>query len=87
MQLVFGDSGPGDTDSETLQGWILKFGEDSKRLGTSVEIYIDWLANGSPPWAAYHAFMSGLLIKFDKQPDVHPVGESEKTGDVFLLIL
>ena len=42
-------SSPGGTDSEALQGWLLKFGEDSKILRTSVETLIDWLANGSPP--------------------------------------
>ena len=87
MHIFLGDSGPGGTDLETLQGWILKFGEDSKRLGTSVEISIDWLANGSPPWAAYHSFMSGLLIEFDKQPDVHPVGVRENWRRLFAKIV
>ena len=36
-----GSSGPGDMDSEALQGWILKFGEDSTRLRTSVETFFD----------------------------------------------
>ena len=35
-------SGPGGTDSEALQGWILKFGEDSNRLRASVETFVDW---------------------------------------------
>ena len=46
-------------DSEVLQGLLLKFGEGSTRLSTSVETFVDWLANGSPPWAAYRS---------DKQP-------------------
>ena len=41
-------SGNGSTDSEALQGWLLKFGEDSKRLLTIVETFINWLANRSP---------------------------------------
>ena len=28
-QKKLGSSGPGVTDSEVLQGWLLKFGEDS----------------------------------------------------------
>ena len=44
-----GSSVPGGTDSEALQGWLLKFGEYSTRLRTSVETFFDWLANGSPP--------------------------------------
>ena len=56
------DSGPGGTDSEALHGWLLKFGEDRKILRTSVEILVEWISNGSMPWAACLAFMSGLLI-------------------------
>ena len=42
-------SGLGSTESEALHGWLLKFGEDSTRLRTIVENFVDWLANGSPP--------------------------------------
>ena len=58
-------------------GWILKFGEDSTRLCTSVETFVDWLANGSLPWAAYIVFMSVWLIVIDKNPSVRPVGVGE----------
>ena len=51
---------------EALQGWLLKFEKDSTGLHTSVETFVDWLANGSPPWAAYRAFMSGRMIAIDK---------------------
>ena len=74
---ILGSSGPGDTDSGALQGWLLKFGEDSTRLRTSVETFVDWLANGSPPWEAYRAFMLVCLISLDKQPDVRLVGVGE----------
>ena len=69
-----GSSGPGGTDSEELQGQLLKFVEDSTILRTSVETFVDWLSNGSPPWAAYRAFMYGRRIVLDKQPGVRPVG-------------
>ena len=64
---------PGGTDSEALQGWLLKFGEGSTRLRTSVETFVEWIANGSLPWAAYRAFMLGCLIALDKNPGVRPV--------------
>ena len=80
---LLGSSGPGGTDSEALHGWLLKLGDDSKRLCTSVEIFVDWLANGSPPWAAYRAFMSGRLMAFGKQPGVHPVGVGETWRHLF----
>ena len=59
---------------KTLQELLLKFGEDSTRLRTSVENVFDWLSNRRPPWTAYSAFMSGRLIELDKQPGVRPVG-------------
>ena len=46
---LYGCSGPGGTDSEELQGWIMKLGEDSKGLRTSVKTFVDWLASGRPP--------------------------------------
>ena len=35
-----GSSGPGGADSEALQGWILKFGEDKKKLRTRIEFFV-----------------------------------------------
>ena len=72
-QIILGGLSPGGTDVEDIQGWILKFREDSKRLCTSVETFFDWLSNGRLPWLAYCAFMSGYLIAVDKHPAVHPV--------------
>ena len=34
-----GISGPGGTDSEALQGCLMKFGENSTRLRTSVDVF------------------------------------------------
>ena len=84
---LLGSSGPGGTDSEALQGWLLKFGEYITRLRTSVETFVDWLDNGSPPWAAYCAFMSGRLIALNKQPGVRPVGVGEMWRRLFDNIL
>ena len=80
-------SDPGGTDSEALQGWLLKFGQDSTRLCNIVETSVDWLANGSPPWAAYCAFMHDLLISLDKQPGVRPVGVGETWRSIFTKIM
>ena len=65
-----GSSGPGGMDQEALQGWLLQLGQDRKRLCTSGEIFADWLANMSPSWAEYCAFMSGHLLEIDKNPGV-----------------
>ena len=69
--------GPCGTDLEALQGWILKSGEDSKKLCISVEIFVDWPTNKNPPWAAYCAFISGRLIVLDKNTGVRPVSIGE----------
>ena len=82
-----GSSAPGGTEYEALQVWLLKFGEDSTRLGTSIENFVDWLANGSLPWAAYRAFMSGWIIALDKQPDVRTFGVGETWRRLFANIL
>ena len=74
-------------DSEVLQGWLLKFGEDSTRLSTSFEIFVDWLANGSPPWAAYREFMSDRLIALDKQPSIRLVVVGETWRRLFANII
>ena len=86
-QKLSGSSGPGGTDSEALQVWLLKFGEDSTRLHTSVETFVDWLANGSPHWAAYRAFLSGRMIALDKHPGVRPVGVGETWRRIFSKIV
>ena len=39
VQFFSGSSGPGGTDSEALQVWLLKFGEDSNRIRTSMETF------------------------------------------------
>ena len=72
----FGGSGGGDTDLESIQGWILKVGEDIF-FCISVEIFIDWLANQSSPWKDYCTFMSGRLVALDKKPGIFLVRVGE----------
>ena len=84
---ISGSSGPGGTDSEALQGRLLKLGEDNTRLRTGVETFVNWLVNGIPPWAAYRVFMSGRLIASDKQTGVRPVGVGEKWRSLFTNIV
>ena len=84
---ISGSYGAGGTDSEALHGWLLKFGEYSTRLHTIVETFVDWLANRSPPSAAYHAFMSVRMIALDKQAGVHPVGVGETRRRIFSKIV
>ena len=66
---------PGVMDSEDLQGWLLKIGDERKCFCSSV--FFDWLENQSLPWAAYREIMSGRLISLDKQPGLQPLGVRE----------
>ena len=72
---------------ESLKIWLLKFGYNSTRLRTTVETFVYWLANGTPPWMAYHAFMYGRLIMLDKHPGVRPVGLGETWWRLFTKIV
>ena len=74
-------------ESESLQGCLLKFGEVSTRLRTSVESFVDWLTNGIPPRASYHACMSVRFIVLEKQPGVRPVGIGETWRRLFAKIV
>ena len=70
-------------DSEDLQGWILKFGEDRNKLHTSVDSIFEWISNRIPTWAAYHLFMSGCLVELDKQHGLCPVGVGKIWRHIF----
>ena len=74
---------PGGTDLEALQRWILKFWEDSNKNYISVEIFVDWLANNNPPWAACRQFIYSCLVALDKRLGVSPVGVRENWKRIF----
>ena len=69
-EKLSGSSDPGGMNWKYLQGWILKFGEENIKLCITVEIFVDQLANISPPRTSYRAFMSIHLIALDKYPSV-----------------
>ena len=50
-----GLAGPSGIDSISMSYWLLKFGGASARLRKSIASMVEWLANGYPPWTAYHA--------------------------------
>jgi hypothetical protein len=53
-----GSAGPG-LDAQVIQQWLLRFGQASHNLRTAAYNFVDWLANGSPPWAAFQALKAG----------------------------
>ncbi|KAI2506095.1 hypothetical protein MHU86_8326 [Fragilaria crotonensis] len=49
----------------------------SPRRCEEMAAWTNWLANTSPPWAAYRAVMANRLVALDKQPGTRPVGIGE----------
>jgi hypothetical protein len=72
-----GAAGPGGTDAVELSNWLLWFGREFEALREEMAAWINWLANTSPPWAAYRALMANCLVALDKQPGTRPVGIGE----------
>jgi hypothetical protein len=72
-----GAAGLGGTDAVDLRNWLLRFGRESEAFRTEMARWASWLANSSPPWAAYRAMMACRLVALDKQPGVRPVGIGE----------
>ena len=60
-----------------LRNWLLRFGCASEELRVIVASLADWMANYSPPWAAYRALMACRLVALEKRPGVRPVGIGE----------
>ena len=60
-----------------LHNWLLCFVCASEELSVVVASLAEWMANSSPPWAAYRALMACHLVALDKRPRVRPVGIGE----------
>ena len=60
-----------------LRNWHLCFGCASEEFRVVVASLADWMANSSPPWAAYRELMACRLVALDKRPGVRPVGIGE----------
>eukprot|EP00957_Ditylum_brightwellii_P162832 12399607-Ditylum_brightwellii.AAC.1 len=72
-----GSAGPLGLEAVALSNWLLRFGVASEELREEMAQLADWLANRSPPWAAYHALMACRLVALDKSPGTRPVGIGE----------
>ena len=70
-------AGNGGTDLDTLQGWIINFGDYRKKLRISVESFVYWMSNQNPPWDAYWAFIFRCLIVLNNILGVRLVGVGE----------
>ncbi|KAL7463315.1 hypothetical protein ACHAXS_003701 [Conticribra weissflogii] len=75
---LHGSGGPSSLDSHLLTDLLLRYGTSSNILRTEMAKWSEWLANDSPPWAAYRATMATRAVAFNKFPGVRPlsIGES-----------
>ena len=64
-------------DAKHLKNQLLKHGKASAELQEELVEWALWLANTTPPWAAYQAMCQGCLVALDKQPGVRPLGIGE----------
>ena len=60
-----GAAGPGGTDAIDLANWMLRCRRESEALREEMAAWTNWLANTSPPWAAYRAVMANRLVALD----------------------
>ena len=81
---LWGGSGPGGTNLEALQEWVLKFGEDRKILSTIVEtLSSGYSIRAHPGRPIIHLFLAAWLCLTNSL--MFARSESRKLGDVFLL--
>ena len=67
----------------SFTGVSTKIWRPQEKILISVESFVEWLANRSPPWDAYRSFMSFSLIALNKLPSVRPVGTRETWHHLF----
>ena len=53
-----GAAGALGAEAMELRNWLLCFGSASEELRVFVASLADWMANSSPPWAAYRTLMA-----------------------------
>ena len=57
-----------------MQLWLKQYGRFSKFLREEIALFVEWLSNESPSWAAIKAFMVGRLLALNKLPGILPLG-------------
>ncbi|KAL3810422.1 hypothetical protein ACHAXA_005630 [Cyclostephanos tholiformis] len=68
MARLSGRAGPCGVEAEMLKHWLLRYGAHSEKLREATAEWVDWLSNGSPPYAAYRAVNTVWTVALDKCP-------------------
>ena len=58
-----------------------------RKLRAKVALFVDWMANKSPPWAALWAFLASRLLAVNKMPGIRPLGCGEIWHHLFAKVL
>jgi hypothetical protein len=61
-----GNAEPCEVESEMLKHWLLRHGMQSECLCNAMTTWVDWLSNGSPPYAVYRAVKMVCTVALDK---------------------
>eukprot|EP00957_Ditylum_brightwellii_P145107 11052432-Ditylum_brightwellii.AAC.1 len=72
-----GAGGAGGMEAVMARDCLMRFGGASEKLRSELVAWTEWMANGSPPWAAIRAVLANHLMALDKQPGTRPVGIGE----------
>jgi hypothetical protein len=81
VNLLFEDNSifrncPG-VEAGFVDGGCDRHGDHSGRLRDAMATWVDWLSNGSPPYAAYRAVNTVRTVALDKSLGVRPLGIGE----------
>ena len=60
-----------------LKNWLLRHGAQSEHLRDVMAMWVDWLSNGSPPYAVYHVVNTVCTVALNKCPGLRPLGVDE----------
>ena len=74
---ISGSGGPSSVHTVHLKSWLLYFDEASAKLRSKMALWTEWIANSSPPYAAYRAENACRECAHDKHPGVRPLGIGE----------
>ena len=69
-----GAAGVDSVDAANARAYLTVYGRVMAELREDMAEWGEWLANTSPPWAAYRGMLTRRLVALDKQPGTRPVG-------------
>ena len=72
-----GSDGPGGIDADHLSSFLLRHGQASTELRSEMAMWVEWLSNDSPPYAAICGFNARRVAPLDKKPGVWQVHVGE----------